>query len=233
MTETLPILMIPGLNCSARLYQHQIAALWPIAPVMVANHTKTNDIKHMAEYIIASAPKKFNLVGLSMGGYLCFEILRQAQKRVEKLVLIDTSARADTEEQTSRRERTIKMAFKNKFEELDNMMWPVLVDKSHVNNVELHALVNQMAKDTGPEAFINQQRTIISRPDSREFLKFIKPKTMVIVGEGDQLTPPDIAKEMADGIPGATLEIIPDCGHLSAIEQPEKVSELLVRFFKS
>ncbi len=97
--NSLPTLLIPGLAASAWLYERQIPALWRFGPVMVANHTRQSSMAALAQDILADAPPRFALAGLSMGGYIAFEIVRQAPERVLKLALLDTSARADTTEQ--------------------------------------------------------------------------------------------------------------------------------------
>src|SRR5438477_3716224 len=78
MAERLPILLIPGLNCSARLYGEQIPALWRLGPVQIADHTRDDSMAAIAGRILADAPARFVLIGLSMGGYIAFEITRQA-----------------------------------------------------------------------------------------------------------------------------------------------------------
>src|SRR5579883_3245029 len=92
----LPTVLVPGLNCSARLYAPQIPALWRFGPVTVADHTRDDSMPAIAARILASAPPRFALAGLSMGGYIAFEIMRQAPQRVLRLALMDTSARPDT-----------------------------------------------------------------------------------------------------------------------------------------
>lgn len=98
MNEPLPVVLIPGLLCSARLYAAQIPALWSRGPVTIADHTRDETMTAIARRILAASPPRFALAGLSMGGYISFEILRQAPARVVKLALLDTTARADTPE---------------------------------------------------------------------------------------------------------------------------------------
>src|SRR4051812_11739998 len=107
MSEPLPIVMIPGLLATPLLYADQIPAVWHVGPVTIAVHTLDDSVAAIARRILSSAPERFALVGLSMGGYLCFEILRQAPERVAKLALLDTSARPDTPEQTANRHAQI------------------------------------------------------------------------------------------------------------------------------
>jgi len=110
MPDPLPIVLIPGLTCSARLYADQIPALWRFGPVTVADHTRDDSMAAIARRILAAAPPRFALAGLSMGGYIAFEIMRQAPQRVVKLALLDTGARAETPEQTERRKVVIALA---------------------------------------------------------------------------------------------------------------------------
>ena len=109
MTDPLPIVLIPGLRCSGRLYTPQLPQLWRFGPVTVGNHTFADTLPAIADDILTTAPPRFALIGLSMGGYIAFEILRRAPKRVLKLGLLDTSARADTPEQAQRRQEQIAL----------------------------------------------------------------------------------------------------------------------------
>ncbi|MEA2946205.1 MAG: hypothetical protein QOI40_1535 [Alphaproteobacteria bacterium] len=228
MSDQLPIVLVPGLNCSPRLYAEQIPALWRFGPVAIADHTRDDSMAAIAARILAAAPPRFALMGLSMGGYIAFEIVRQAPERVAKLALLDTGARADTPEQTERRHRQIELARGGRFLEIPELMFPLLVHRKHQGSDELRAINRRMAEDTGADAFVRQQLAIMSRPDSRPGLAAIRAPTLVLVGEGDELTPPALAQEIAAGIPGARLVVVPDSGHLSTLEQPTDVNKTLV-----
>ena len=95
MSDSMPTVLIPGLLCTPRLYAHQIPALWRFGPVTIADHTRDDSMTDIARRILSQAPPRFALVGLSMGGYVSFELLRQANERVAKLALLDTTARPD------------------------------------------------------------------------------------------------------------------------------------------
>ena len=168
-----------------------------------------------------------------MGGYVAFEILRQAASRVAKLALLDTQARPDTPEQSERRRTQITLAEKGRFGEIVGMHYPMLVDRSRHGDVALRQIVRDMADDTGAEAFIRQQTAIMNRPDSRPDLGSIRCPTLVLVGEGDELTPPDRAAEIAQGIAGARLVTVRECGHLSTLERPEDVTRALTEWMES
>jgi pimeloyl-ACP methyl ester carboxylesterase len=230
MREPLPTVLIPGLLCTPRLYAEQIPALWPLGPVMIASHTHDDSMSGIARRVLSSAPPKFALVGLSMGGYIAFEILRQAPERVAKLALLDTTARADTPEQTEQRRRQIEMARDGRFHAIAQLLFPRFVAAARHDDRALQAAVRQMAEATGAEAFIRQQTAIMGRADSRAELAAIACPTLIVVGADDALTPPERAAEIAAGVPRSRQAVVPDCGHLSTLEQPAAVTALLVEF---
>jgi pimeloyl-ACP methyl ester carboxylesterase len=227
MKESLPILLVPGLLCSPRLYAPQLAMLWQSGPVMLADTTRDTSIAGLARRILAAAPPRFALIGLSMGGYISFEILRQAPERVVRLGLLDTSARPDTPEATALRLQQIGQAEHGDFVAILEQNYPRMVHPSRLADAQLRQVMADMAADVGPEAFIRQQRAIMGRPDSRPGLAAIRCPTLVVVGDSDALTPPECADEIAAGIPGARRATIADCGHASTLEQPQAMNALL------
>jgi pimeloyl-ACP methyl ester carboxylesterase len=218
------LLLIPGLNCTAELFAPQLQALANSHAISFGDHQQDNHLPAIATRILAAAPARFALAGLSMGGYICFEILRQAPERVEKLMLLDTNARADNDEQRGIRQRTIEWAASGEFERVHAMQWQRLVHESRREDVALRAVVDRMAADTGPQIYVRQQTAIMNRPDSRPFLPAITCPVAILVGEGDQVTPPKVAQEMHVGIAGSKLIVVPECGHLSTIEAPGAVT---------
>jgi pimeloyl-ACP methyl ester carboxylesterase len=229
-SQSLPIVLIPGLLASPRLFAEQIPELWRVGPVTVAVHTRDDGMGELARRILASAPPQFALAGLSMGGYVAFEILRQAPQRVAKLVLLDTSARADTAEHSEQRRAQIEMARAGRLGEIADMLFPRLVHARRWGDESLRRVWRAMVQEVGAEGFIHQQTAIIGRPDSRPGLAAVRCPTLVIVGDGDVLTPPERAEEIANGIPHARLAIIRDSGHLSTLEQPSVVTKAMVEF---
>jgi len=227
MTEPLPTVFIPALLCSPRLYREQIPELWRFGPVFVADHTRDDSVTGIARRILAAGPPRFALVGLSMGGYTAFEIMRKAPDRVARLALLDTSARPDTPEQSERRRAQMALARSGRFTEVFEQLFPQWVHRSRRNDQSLRQTVWRMAEQTGPEAFVRQQTAIMTRPDSRPDLAAIRCPTLVLVGDGDEATPPDRAAEIANGIPEARLVTVPECGHLSTLEQPHLVTQAL------
>jgi len=228
VSESLPLVLIPGLLASVRLYAPQIPELWRHGPVTVADPTRDDSMAAIARATLASAPPRFALAGLSMGGYICFEILRQAPTRVAKLALLDTSARADTPEASAMRRTQMTLASSGRLGEVVEQQFARLVHPSHRNDEQLRATVRLMAVDVGPEAFLRQQTATMGRVDSRPTLAAIDCPTLVLVGEQDELTPPERATEIAHGIRGARLVTVPECGHLSTLDQPRAVTRALL-----
>ena len=231
-TASLPVVLVPGLNCSARLYAEQIPALWQFGPVTVADHRRDDSMATMARRVLADAPPRFALAGLSMGGYLAFEILRQAADRVARLALLDTGAGAEVPERTAQRKPLIALAQQGRFAEITEDQFPLLVHRSRHGDTALKAAVRAMNEETGPEAYCRQQCAIIGRPDSRPGFAAIACPTLVLVGDDDQLTPPALAHEMANGIRSARLVIVPECGHLSTMERPQAVTRALLDWMR-
>lgn len=232
-SQSLPIILVPGLNCSARLYAEQVPALWQFGPVTIADHRRDDSMAAIARRILANAPPRFALAGLSMGGYIAFEVMRQAPDRVAKLALLDTGARAEAPERTQARKPLIALARQGRIGDITDDQFPLLVHRKRHGDQALKAIVRAMNQETGAQAYIRQQEAIMSRPDSRPGLGAIKCRTLVLVGDEDQLTPPELAREMANGIRGSRLVIVPESGHLSTLEQPQAVTDALIEWMKS
>ncbi len=226
----LPVVLVPGLTCTPRLYAPQLPALWPFGLVMVADHRRDTDMAAIAARVLADAPPRFALAGLSMGGYIAFAMLRLAPERIVKLALLDTNARADTPEQTAGRKTQIALAQAGRYGEIPAQAIPRYLLKRNQNDPVVSSIVRQMIAETGAEAFVRQQTAIMTRPDSRPMLSSIRCPTLVLVGDTDIATPPEVNKEMADAIPGATYVVVPDCAHLSTLEQPEAVNAALAEW---
>lgn len=223
-----PIVLVPGLACTAELFAAQIPALWRHGPVTVASTLEGETMAGMAAAVLRDAPPRFALGGLSMGGYIALEIMRQAPERVVKLALLDTSARPDTPEQATQRRTLIARAHAGELEPVLRQIAPNLLHPDHRADQELIEVQVRMGLAIGANGFARQQTAIIGRIDSRPHLAAIKVPTLVLVGDRDALTPPDRSEEMAAIIPDAGLMVIPECGHASTLEQPEAVNAALI-----
>jgi pimeloyl-ACP methyl ester carboxylesterase len=228
-----PLVLVPGLACTGELFAPQIEALGGGRPIQVADHTGADSIAGIAEALLAAAPPRFALAGLSMGGYVALEVMRRAPSRVTRLALLDTSARADTDEGRQNRERLIALAQDGRYEEIDAVLWPRLVAPGRRSDRVLAEVVTRMRRETGPEVFARQQRAIMGRVDSRPGLPGIEIPVLVLVGAEDAITPPEHAREMAEAIEWASLTVLPGVGHLSTLEAPGPVNEALAAWLSA
>lgn len=224
------ILLLPGLLNDASLFTDQIAELTTLGKVEVGDLSTAGTIAEMADSVLkASSAERFVLLGLSLGGYVAFEIMRQAPERVAGLVLMDTTARPETAEASAKREVLIKLAATD-LDAVTEQLLPRLSHPERMNLPAVRGVIQSMASGLGKEVFERQQRAIMGRPDSRPTLATITCPTLVICGRDDLITPPELAMEIADGIRQSKLRIIEQCGHLATLDQPEEVSRLLVKW---
>lgn len=215
------LLLLPGLLCDERLWR-DVAKLLEVR-CSVADLTRDNSIASMARRALAEAPDRFALAGLSMGGYVALEIVRQAPERITHLALLDTSARPDDEARKETRRKGIALVREGRFEVVSRGLLPNLLAPQHLGT-ELGGEVQAMSERLGADAYIRQQTAIMDRVDSRPMLGEITVPTLVGVGELDKLTPPELAHEMATAIPRAQLRTFPDSAHLPTMENPARVA---------
>jgi pimeloyl-ACP methyl ester carboxylesterase len=227
MAERTPLVLLPGLLCDRALWEAQIRALSDIAAPVVPDLTRSDTIPGLADGVLAEAPPFFALAGLSMGGYVAFEIMRQAPDRVLRLALLDTSARPDSEERKQARADLIDLAQLGDFKGVTPRLLSRWVHPDHARDPVIAETVMSMTERVGREAYVRQQTAIINRSDSRPGLSRISCPTLVLCGQDDQATPPKLHREMAADIPNARLVIVERCGHLPPLERPEIVNREL------
>ncbi len=226
------LILVPGVNLDARLFEAQRTRLEQSHDIMVADNHSADSIAVLAERLIRHAPDTFALAGLSMGGYIALEVMRQAPERVTRLALLDTSARPDTSEAKDRRARMIALAEGGAFEKTHGLLWDRLVHPDHQHDKALESKVLAMMRANGAQAFIRQQHAIMARIDSRPYLPAIAVPTLVLVGREDITTPLEQAVEMAQAIPDSKLVVVEKSGHLSPLEQPKAVAAALVEWLR-
>ena len=226
MPDTL--VLLPGLLNDAALWASQIEELSDLVDeIIVPDLTQFDDMQALATHVLEELPDRFALCGLSMGGYVAQEMLRQAPERVEFLALMDTSARKDSDDQRRRRKGLIELSERGRFKGVTPRLLPLLIAEDRLDDESVTAPIFEMAARVGRDGFIRQQRAILSRQDQRDLLPSVSVPSLVVCGREDQLTPPEIAEEMADLLPNSRLVIIEKCGHLPPLEQPEIASALL------
>ena len=223
----IPLILVPGLLCDDALWAPQTKWLSDIADISVGETLIDDSFSNMAERILEMAPRHFALAGLSMGGYVCMEIMRQAPERVERLALFNTSGRADTADQTKRRKALIELATIGKFKGVTPRLLPLLIHKDRQCDKELTNAVIEMAGRVGQAGVLRQQTAIMNRPDRQAEMAMYDLPVLVVCGHQDALTPLTLHEEMAALIPHARLCLIEECGHLSTLEQPHATTALM------
>jgi pimeloyl-ACP methyl ester carboxylesterase len=227
------LLLIPSQLCTAAVWQHQIAALRDQAQIAIADHRSQDSMADLARSILAAAPARFALAAHGMGGFIAFEMWRQASDRIERLALFDTLATPDTPAQRVRREGYADLVRRGQFAQVIEERLPILFHPDLQGDAQLLSVARSMASETGPEAFLRQQQAIITRPDSRPTLATITCPVTVVIGRQDRITAVADAQVIAAGISGARLEILDNCGHLTPLEQPEHTTRLLEQWLSA
>ena len=224
-----PLVLVPGLLCDATLWAPQVEALSDIADIWIPDLREQDTMYAMAEALLSAVPfEHFALAGLSMGGYVCMEVLRQAPGRLTRLALLDTRATPDSAEETGRRQELMRLAQTERgFTPVTNRMLPLLIHADRLTDARLTQLIRDMAEHVGIQAYMRQQQAIIGRPDSRPVLNTVRAPTLVLCGRQDAITPLSVHEEIAQIVPGAKLVVVEDCGHLSTLEKPAEVNSAL------
>ena len=227
MSDREALVLVPGLLCDAALWAHQIEHLEDIAECQVGDTRQDDSIADMAQTILKAAPQSFALAGLSMGGYIALEIMRQAPERVTKLALLDTAATPDDDERRTYRRDLINLAERGEFNGVAPRLLPQFIHPDRLQDGNLTDAVMDMTQRVGRDAFIRQQTAIMGRVDSRPSLGGITVPTLVLCGRQDVLTPVERHEEIAAAIPSARLSIVEDSGHLTTMEAPQAVTVMM------
>lgn len=222
------LILIPGLLCTADLWRDQIAALKNQYTIVVADHTTDDRMPAIAARLLAAAPPTFALAGLSMGGYVALEVMRQAPERVTHLAIMDSRAINDTPVERQRRQDFITLVERGKtFKGVTETLLPMLIHPSRLADDLLTSRIYKMAEDIGREGFIRQEKALLEREELTGTLKDIRCPTLVLSGAQDALISPRIQREMAIEIPTAVYTEVSDSGHLPTMERPERTTEIM------
>lgn len=225
MNETL--LLLPGMMCDARLFAPQVAEFSVDRQVMVMPLTGRITIKEIAEDILLKAPNQFALLGLSMGGIVAMEMIRQAPERVTRLALLDTNPMADTPERVAIREQQIDDVRAGKLHSVirDEMKPNYLADGQ--NKAAILELCMSMAEALGPKVFIQQSKALQARRDQCDTLKNVRVPTLIACGEHDSLCPLEKHQLMHRLVPDSKLSVIAGAGHLPTLERAALINHEL------
>lgn len=228
MTE--PLLLLPGMMCDARLFGPQIEALSDDCDILTGDIGGAAHMSELAEIVLKSAPQHFALAGLSMGGIVAMEIIRQAPERVSRLALMDTNPRAERPEVKARRAPQIEAV---RTGDLRRVMREELKPNYLVESPRKPAILDlcmKMALALGPEVFERQSIALRDRPDQQETLRGVTVPTLVLCGRHDALCPVERHELMHALVPASDLVIVEEAGHLPTLERPEATTAALKRW---
>lgn len=223
----IPLLLLPGTLCNEKLWEHQLAYLKDIASITVGDLTQNNTIEGMASSVLDKAPENFALAGLSLGGMVAIEIMRQAPERVTQLALLDTNPRPPTDAQIETWHKFIRISKEGNFTSITrDYLMPGLIRPANQNTSLVQKIID-MAEEVGADAMERQMTALMYRPDALEVLSTISCPVSVMVGEEDSVCPVEMSNEIVREIPNSNLTVIKDAGHLSSLDNPLEVSRKL------
>lgn len=226
------LVLVPGHLCNAVLWEKQVADLKDVSRPVVADVTEDDSIAGMAARLLRQAPPRFSLAGLSMGGMVCMEVMRQAPERVDRLALLDTNPGADNDDRAAQRRKMADRFNAGEVETLVQEFLELVVPPVRLGEAVLIEPMRKMMLDVANKAFPAQVKALIERRESRSDMPGYDVPVTLICGREDFLTPLAFHEEMAGLIPDAELVVIDDCAHMSTMERPEKVNAALRNWLK-
>ncbi len=229
----LPLVLLPGMMCDARLFSPQIAAFSATRPIHLPTLSGHDTVQDLAAHVLSEAPSRFALAGLSMGGIVAMEILRQAPDRVARLALIDTNPLAELPQVKARRGPQMQKVRAGGLRAVmrDEMKPNYLAPGPR--KTAILDLCLDMAEALGPEVFLRQSRALMARPDQTQTLATAQQSTLVLCGRHDVLCPVERHEMMRDLMPNARLTILEDAGHLPTLETPDAANAALSQWLET
>ncbi|VXD01913.1 alpha/beta fold hydrolase [Sphingomonas sp. 8AM] len=214
LSPTLPLVLLPAMACDGQLWAQQIIALGDVSHPELGDLTVDTTLEAMAARVLAHTPPRFAVAGVSLGGYVALEMIRQAPERIERIALFGTRASLRMRARTLGEQGLLATA-----PHADPMLTPIISGP-----------VQAMAERVGAAVFERQQRALLARPDLDGAIRGVRVPTLVAVGERDRICLPDDARALAASIPTAYFRLIRHCGHLAPMERPGEVTSLLRAF---
>lgn len=220
------IVLIPGALATPKLWNLQEIFFQESKKFHYIDVLNSNSIEDMAHRFTSIAPKKFTLIGFSMGGYVALELYRHIPNKIEKLILINSAAKLVSEKGQLERERSLDLMDKGKFDFLIKLIFKNSIYAQEKHDVLL-PLIQEMAQEVGVENYKKQLNAILNKPDHSSFLPLIECPTLLIASKEDKVMPIERSEHMAKEIKNSELIYIEKCGHMAMLEQPDKINQIL------
>ena len=228
-----PLVLLPGMMCDARLFMPQVAAFSSVRDILLAGLTGHATIAGLARAVLANAPARFALCGLSMGGIVAMEVLRQAPDRVDRIALLDTNHLAELGEVKSRRLNQMNAVREG---QLAGVMRDEMKPNYLAHGPDRQTVLDlcmDMALVLGPHVFLTQSRALMDRRDQTDTLKRADLPALVLCGREDTLCPVSRHEVMAGLLANSVLEVVEGAGHMPTLEQPETTNAALRRWLEA
>lgn len=232
MSHVEPLVLLPGLLCDETVWLHQRAVFGPERETHVAAYGLSDSLGAMAERVLATAPPTFALAGHSMGGRVAVEVVASAPERVSRLALLDTgyAALADGEageRERAGRQRLLDIARQEGMLAMGRVWAQGMVHPARLDDAAFMEQIHSMIARASVAQFEAQIRALLARPDCSRVLATLRVPALVLCGHDDRWAPLAQHEHMARLIPGSQLVDVADCGHMSTMERPERVTEAL------
>ena len=221
---TINLVLIPGALATTHFWCHQERYFQGRMSIHHAPSFSDHSISAMAKKIVNHLPEKFVLIGFSLGGYIALEVMRYIPDRVEKLILINSSARAISQQARLERLRALHLINKGKFDFLISLILKKSIYSQHP--VLLPALT-KMAREVGAQGYAQQLTAILNKPDHTQLLATIPCPTLFVASKNDRVVAPECSEHMAAHVKNSQLIYIENCGHIAPLEQPNKINQIL------
>ena len=219
--------LFPGLMCDEALWAAQVSGLEDLAEIVVPDFRGFDSLAAMAESAISQAPRRFSVVGHSMGGRVALEAWRIAGAQIDRLALLDTGVAPKAGGEGLKRRCLVELGQRQGMEAVAKAWIPGMVHPDRLSDEPLMYTMTEMLRRCSVDDFERQQTALLERPDASGLLAGISCPTLVACGRQDEWAPPAQHQAMAAGIARANFEVIEGCGHMSPMERPAELTALL------
>ncbi len=227
------LVLLAGLLCDRSFWSGVASELEDLAQITVFEFAGFSSIEAMAKHVISEAPKRFILVGHSLGGRVALEIIRRAPARVRALGLLNTGVHPTAGHEPKSRGELVHVAQTQGMRALAQRWLPPMMDSGGNTSLELMERLTAMVERASPSSYEGQVSALLNRPDAAPVLPSIGVPTLLMSASGDSWSPVAQHEEIRKRVPHADLVVIDRAGHMAPAEQPHAVAARLREWIES